>query len=147
MQIMKRAAAAAGVAMVMVGLVATPALAEGTASGSASGANQDFSSQRWIDHQKDKNPTVVSYRSCRVSNGDAVKKIQVCFMDQHGVLPDAKVGAAKTTSGCGSVSWSHGASGYTINDSGFCWKLGTVNGVSNHWLSGSFSAKYSVPTQ
>ncbi|UWD78701.1 hypothetical protein [Curtobacterium flaccumfaciens] len=142
MQIMKKAAAAAGVAMVMVGLVATPALAEGTASGSFSGANQDFSSKNWTDHQKDKNPTVVSYSSCRVSNGDAVKKISLRLMDQHGVLPDAAVGSSKTTSGCGSVSWSHGASGYTLNDSGFYWKLGTVNGLSNHWLSGSFSAKY-----
>ena len=120
-----------------------PAIASGSATGSFSQSNPGKTSKEWTDHQTDNAATKIAYSFCSYSNGEAVTSLTVELWDQWGALPDAKVGNAKNTSGCGSVSWAKSTSTYTMRDSTFFWRIDKMNNsYSNRWMSGDYKATY-----
>lgn len=138
-----KAALVTGAVLAIVGLGITPAMAEGSYSADFTNINPGFTSQTWTDHQNDTDATVIDFVGCYPSNGVGVSSLQVVLWDQWGIFPDAGVGPVKSTSGCGSFSWVHGSSSYTLRDSTFYWELDSINhSGSNRWMDGTADATY-----
>jgi hypothetical protein len=126
-----------------LGMAIAPAMAEGTYNASFYQVNPGFTSQSWTDHQNDYKPTKITFSQCSLSNGGAVDSLPIKLWDQHGWFPDATVGPEKVTNGCGVVSWYHGSSSHTLNDSTFYWELEKINNSdANRWMDGNSSVEY-----
>lgn len=131
---------------IMSAAIATPAFAEGSRTGTFSDTNPGFASQSWTDRQTDSANTVITWSNCTKTNGTSAPKFQAGLWDQWGAMPDALVGSYRNLGSCASSAsstWYKNSSNYTMRNSTFYWKFGSMNGGWGLvYLNGSFSAKY-----